>query len=111
MIILKFYKMPLFIFILLTLTITSYSFVLKFFVVNYAKRNVPEQTTFTNSVSYTLKDYNGKIAIFFDNNKSPSKVYDCYTSLLPREDRTAIESGITVYSKEDLIKLIEDYTS
>ena len=60
---------------------------------------------------YTIKEYEGKIAVFKGNDKKPYTVYESYTSLLPTQDRQRLQNGIKVDNTTDLQKIIEDYTS
>ncbi len=67
--------------------------------------NVSQQT------QYTIKEYNGKVAVFKNNNTFPESVYDAYISVLPESDQERLKNGITVSDKTELQKIIEDYTS
>ena len=62
-------------------------------------------------VIYTIREYEGKIAVFKNSDKKPMTVYESYTSLLPQQDRQRLQNGITVDNTTDLQKIIEDYTS
>ncbi len=62
-------------------------------------------------VIYTIKEYEGKIAVFKNSDKKPYTVYEAYTSLLPEQDRQRLQKGIKVDNTTDLQKIIEDYTS
>lgn len=60
---------------------------------------------------YIIKEYQGKIAIFEDDITTPYAIYDTYTSVLPETDRQKLKEGILVKDKDELQKVIEDYTS
>ncbi len=60
---------------------------------------------------YTIKEFEGKIAVFKNSDTSPITVYEAYTSLLPEQDRQRLQKGISVDNTTDLQKIIEDYTS
>lgn len=60
---------------------------------------------------YTVAEYQGKIAVFKNNENVPIDIYDTYVSTLPQHDRTLLEEGIRIETTEELQKLIEDYTS
>lgn len=64
-----------------------------------------------NQEVYTIKEYEGKIAVFKNSDKKPFTVYDAYTSLLPEQDRQRLKNGIEVDNTTDLQRIIEDYTS
>ncbi len=70
-----------------------------------------EDTTSSQHTQYTIKDYNGKIAVFENNDTFPKSIYDSYTSVLPESDRKLLEDGIMVTNKSELQRIIEDYTS
>ena len=61
--------------------------------------------------SYTICEYQGKIAIFKGDESVPIEIYDVYVSTLPQHDRLLLEQGITVETPKELQKIIEDYTS
>lgn len=61
--------------------------------------------------AYTLKGYNGQLALFTNHGNKPCKIFDIFISSLPQEDKTRLETGITVYTEEEIQKLIEEYTS
>ncbi|MGN0539696.1 MAG: hypothetical protein ACI4KI_07580 [Candidatus Fimenecus sp.] len=60
---------------------------------------------------YTVADYQGKIAVFKNREKTPFEIYDSYVSSLPEEDRELLKNGIQTESESELQKIIEDYTS
>lgn len=63
------------------------------------------------SISYTVSEYEGKVAVFKNSDKVPFEVYESYVSLLPESDRERLKKGIRTESTEELQKIIEDYTS
>ena len=69
------------------------------------------EATTSQHTQYTIKEYNGRIAIFKNDNSSPESIYDTYISVLPESDQNKLKNGITVNDKKELQKLIEDYTS
>lgn len=60
---------------------------------------------------YTLKDYNGKLAVFKDEAQIPYEIFDVFTSNLPKKDREAVKKGIKANGKEEITKIISDYVS
>lgn len=60
---------------------------------------------------YTLTDYKGKVALFKVGFAMPVEIYDVYISSLPIEEQERVKKGITAQSDEEVIKLIEAYTS
>ena len=63
------------------------------------------------SSGYTLRDYNGKVAVFPTGGTTPEMVFDVYTRMLPQADQQRLKDGIYVESYEELIQLVEDYIS
>ena len=63
------------------------------------------------NTQYTIKDYNGKVAVFENDNTYPQNVYDSYTSVLPENDQKRLREGIVVTNTAELQRIIEDYTS
>ncbi len=60
--------------------------------------------------NYILKDYNGRIALFFENDEKPLKIYDIFTDSLPEYDAKSLKIGINV-NKEELNNVLSDYIS
>ncbi len=75
------------------------------------ERKEAETTSPHQNTQYTVKDYNGKIAVFENDNTYPKNVYDSYTSVLPENDQKRLREGIIVSNTADLQRIIEDYTS
>ena len=67
-----------------------------------------ESSTAQNT--YTVREYEGQIAIFSDDGEMPVKVFDTSVSTLPKSDRELLELGITVENPEELQRIIEDLT-
>ena len=63
-----------------------------------------------SELNYLLKDYNGRIALFYQNEEKPIEVYDIFTNSLPEKDAQRIKGGITV-STDELNNLLSDYIS
>lgn len=59
---------------------------------------------------YTLKEYNGFLALFTDGNPLPDAVYSVAIASLPEADRKALSDGISVGNEEELQRLLEDFT-
>ncbi len=74
------------------------------------KQKIKEQIPVAQDY-YTVKEYDGKVAVYKNNDTVPSTVFDAYTSLLPEQDRELLKQGIRVKTDEELQKVIEDFTS
>lgn len=83
--------------IIFTLTLTT-------ILILIAYRNESEN----NISSYTLKEYNGAVALF--KGDEVINVYDgVILSTLPRSDRQMFTNGITIKSPDEAQNIIEDY--
>ena len=60
---------------------------------------------------FLLGIYEGRIALWKDENPEPIKVFPYHARMLPASDRRALEEGIRFNSAEDLVRLINDYLS
>ena len=60
---------------------------------------------------FTVKEYEGKIAVYKNDEESPYIVYDAYVSLLPQQDVERLKEGIVTDNRTYLQSIIEDYTS
>lgn len=60
---------------------------------------------------YTIKEHNGRVAVFPAKSAEPELVLDVLVKYLPDYDRAQMQDGIHVKNYEELVKLIEDYTS
>ena len=58
---------------------------------------------------WTIRESKGKIGIF-DSEGILTETLDVSLSSLPSSDREYLISGIPVYSLQELLSLIEDYT-
>lgn len=68
------------------------------------------QTTLTAS-RYTLRDYNGMLAVFVDDSSIPLETFPILTASLPAAEAERIRIGIDADTREELQLLLEDYTS
>ena len=48
---------------------------------------------------YTVKEYQGKVAIFNSKSNLPLNIFDTYVSTLPQHDRMLLEEGITIENR------------
>lgn len=60
---------------------------------------------------YRLAGKDGKLAVFIIGKTEPELVFDIYLHHLPDVDRLRLEEGIEVEDYQQLLQLIEDYTS
>ena len=62
-------------------------------------------------LGFLLGIYEGKVALWKDNQKKPIKVFPYEASMFPEEDQKRLKEGVHVDSLSELYKLIEDYFS
>lgn len=92
--------------VLLTATVTTASSEQK------QKISTSETQAVTSAAeTYTLKDYNGRIALYVDQDTKPTEIYNIFTNSLPEADITELRHGISVHTRQELEKLLEDYIS
>lgn len=61
---------------------------------------------------YVLRDYEGYVAVFVENDPScPMTVTDIQTSTLRQVDRDTLQTGLKIRSKERLMMILEDLGS
>lgn len=60
---------------------------------------------------FILGSYNGYIALWRDTGPDPIRVFPYSVSSLPQSDQQALERGIELHSREELLRLLEDYLS
>ena len=66
----------------------------------------------TSSICYVLREYEGYVAVFVENDPTcPMTVTDIQVSTLRELDRTLLETGIKLYSRERLMMTLEDLGS
>ena len=63
-----------------------------------------------NENEYTLKEYRGNLAVFTDDKNNPFEILDIKTAEFPEKDQQKLKNGITVYSEEELFRLLEDFS-
>lgn len=60
---------------------------------------------------YLLKDYEGRLALFDEDPNRPSVIFKVYTDNLPDMDKFKLKEGIYAENYDELLRMIEDYTS
>lgn len=74
----------------------------------YVDRSESEEIT-EEAYFWYVREYEEKIGIF-SHEGVLLEILDVYTHTLPKADQSMLREGITVYTREDLYSLIEDYT-
>lgn len=94
--------------IVLSGVLTTASAIDNYTTINKNSNNI-EETTKTENM-YVVKDYKGRIAVFYNDNQIPKEIFNIYTDSLPQEDAQKIKSGVRL-SENELNSFIADYTS
>ena len=63
-----------------------------------------------SEAAFTLKEYDGRLGIFIGTANTPSEIINIDFRSLPEADQIRLKDGITVYSKEELHSLTEDFS-
>lgn len=71
----------------------------------------PAAKTQTRAQDYTLRDWQGYIAVFCGEGTAPEEITDIPTDTLNFVDRDKLREGIPAGSREELIGLLEDFSS
>ncbi len=79
---------------------------------NTSSQENSEITAMTSrSNTYTVKEYEGHIGVFYNNESIPYQEIDVEISSLPEADRQLLKKGIKVTDTNKLNGIIEDYES
>lgn len=70
-----------------------------------------ESTPVPTANGYTIKEYNGGIAVFSDADGKPFRITDVDIRTLPEQDQEDLKNGIHVNGLEEVNRLMEDYCS
>lgn len=69
-----------------------------------------EQRQKSYTPGYTVKEYEGRIAIFENGNEQPLRVLQSpFVRDLPTFDRQLLEEGVIAHNESELIDILEDY--
>ncbi len=62
-------------------------------------------------LGFLLGSYQGRLAVWKDDDPEPYRVYPCPVSLFPREEREALQRGIRIDSMDDVSQFLENFLS
>lgn len=62
-------------------------------------------------LGFLIGVHEGRIALWKDGESTPWRIFPYPVSVLPEEDRNALNSGIRVDTMEDLNRLLENFLS
>ncbi|MBQ8683366.1 MAG: hypothetical protein IJ518_02475 [Clostridia bacterium] len=72
---------------------------------------LPPQETAGRAAPYTIRAWEGQVAVFQGDQPFPMQVFDSFVEALPEELRQKVLKGIPVEDEAQLSLLLEDYTS
>ena len=62
-------------------------------------------------LGFLIGNYNGRLAVWKDDDPEPLRVFPCPVYLLPKKDRDALQAGIPIDSMEDVRHFVENFLS
>lgn len=62
-------------------------------------------------LGFLLGSYNGRLAVWKDDDPQPYRVYPCPVYLLPKEERDALRRGIRIDNMDDVSDFLENFLS
>ena len=75
-----------------------------------SKKEEADSNSITVSFRYTVKNYNGKVAVFnFGDDSYPVEILDCPINSLPESEKEKLNKGINIFSEQELQEIIEAY--
>ena len=81
-------------------------------IVEDLEKNEPSYTSYTDVSRYTIRAYNGHVALFMDSFAPfPAFETDIDVNMLRAYDRQLLEDGIEVDTYEEVLRLFEDFGS
>lgn len=57
-----------------------------------------------------IKEYNGNVAVFEENQTTPIKILDTLTDTLPPETAEQLKEGITAFTRDEYLSYLEDFS-
>ncbi len=76
------------------------------------KKSIETQAVETQTaIGFTLKEYNGELAVFRGSSSTPYRMLGVSTGVMSDYDRNQLKAGIYVRTESELNSLIEDYVS
>ena len=61
--------------------------------------------------AYSLREHEGKLAVFETGREEPLRILDLDVRMLPPYDQGLLRAGIDAADERELARLLEDYTS
>lgn len=80
-----------------------------FFTSPSAQNKITDGESTTVGYRYTVKSYNGKIAVFEYMHTQPIEILDCPISSLPAKEAEKLNKGIDITNEFELQSIIEAF--
>ncbi len=80
-------------------------------VAGIAEENDASKPPLEDGNMYIVKEHEGRVAVFTAGESEPEVVLDVFVQYLPDLDREQMAEGIPVKDYNELVALLEDYTS
>lgn len=68
---------------------------------------ISEEESFSPKI---IKEYNGNVAVFEENQAAPIKILDTQTNNLPPETAERLKKGITAFTRDEYLSYLEDFS-
>lgn len=75
------------------------------------ERRVADNSPEEYDYAYILREHEGRVAVYPAGADEPELILDVLVKYLPDYDRSQMSKGIHVKTYDELVSLIEDYTS
>lgn len=69
------------------------------------------EVAINSEYSFKISDFDGRIAVFDLKSDEMIEVFDVYLSSLPYDEQNEIKNGIFAENRQELQRIIEDFTS
>lgn len=76
---------------------------------NKSEKNISGSENSAVGYRYTVKEFNGNVAVFSFGSTYPIEVLECPLKSLPDDEAQKLTAGIDIETEEELQQLIEAY--
>ncbi len=76
---------------------------------NSEQKNISDSENTAVGYKYTVKEYNGNVAVFSFGSTYPIEVLECPLKSLPDNEAQRLTAGIDIQTDDELQQLIEAY--
>ncbi len=79
------------------------------FTQSFDNKNEADSNTVAIGYKFTVKNFNGKVAVFSYGSTYPIEVLECPVSSLPPDEAQKVKAGIDIADEADLQQIIEAF--